>query len=87
MEKEMMETIDRAYSEERTLGLTSQQAVAAVGNRYDLVLIAAQRARELTRGELPKVPSRHGPVLTALKEIEQGKIGRDYLYKNPPQKK
>jgi DNA-directed RNA polymerase subunit omega len=83
----MMETIDRAYSEERTLGLTSQQAVAAVGNRYDLVLIAAQRARELTQGDLPKVSSRHGPVLTALKEIEQGLVGRDYLYKDVFKKK
>jgi DNA-directed RNA polymerase subunit omega len=77
----MTEKIDKAYSEERTLGLTSQAAVAAVGNRYDLVLIAAQRVRELKDGAKPRVESRHGPTLTALKEIEQGHVGRNYLYK------
>jgi DNA-directed RNA polymerase subunit omega len=82
MEKTMTEKIDKDYSEERTLGLTSQAAVAAVGNRYDLVLIAAQRVRELKDGAEPRVESRHGPILTALKEIEQGHVGRNYLYKN-----
>ena len=76
-----MDKIDKAYSEERTLGLTSQAAVAAVGNRYDLVLIASQRVRELKDGAVPRVQSQHGAILTALKEIEQGHIGRDYLYK------
>jgi DNA-directed RNA polymerase subunit omega len=77
----MTETIDKAYSKDRTAGLTSQEAVAAVGNRYDLVLIASQRVRELKDGAVPRVQSRHGPILTALKEIEHGHIGRDYLYK------
>jgi DNA-directed RNA polymerase omega subunit len=65
----IMEQVDKDYSENRTLGLTSQAAVAAVGNRYDLVLIAAQRVRELHRGHRPRVETKHGPVLTALKEI------------------
>jgi DNA-directed RNA polymerase omega subunit len=81
MENVMTETIDKAYSKERTAGLTSQEAVAAVGNRYDLVLIASQRVRELRDGAVPRVQSRHGAILTALKEIEQGHIGRNYLYK------
>jgi DNA-directed RNA polymerase subunit omega len=67
---------------EATLGLTSQLAVEAVENRYDLVLIGARRARELSRGDLPRVSGpKHSHILTALKEIEQGKVGRDYLYK------
>lgn len=65
-----------------TLGLTSEAAVAAVGNRYDLILIAARRCRELGRGDMPKIESRHGHVLTTLKEIEFGKVGREYLTKN-----
>lgn len=65
-----------------TVGLTSQAAVEAVGNRYDLVLIAARRVRELHRGDAARVSeTRHGSTLTALLEIEQGKVGRDYLYK------
>lgn len=64
-----------------TLGLTSQAAVEAVGNRYDLILIASRRCRELARGDAPRVGGRHGHVLTTLKEIELGKVGRDYLLK------
>ena len=67
---------------ESTLGLSNEAAVTAVENRYDLVLIGARRARELSRGDMPRVSGpKHGHVLTALKEIEQGKVGRDYLYK------
>jgi DNA-directed RNA polymerase subunit omega len=67
-----------------TTGLTSENAVTAVGNRYDLVLIAARRVRELHRGDAPRITeTRHGSVLTALLEIEQGKVGRDYLLKEP----
>lgn len=67
---------------EETLGLTSQAAVDAVENRYDLVLIGARRARELSRGDLPKVDApKRSHILTALREIENGKVGRDYLFK------
>ena len=64
-----------------TLGLTSEDAVAMVENRYDLVLIASRRCRELSRGDMPRVEGKHGNVLTALKEIEFGKVGREYLTK------
>lgn len=69
---------------ERTAGLTSQGAVISIGSfasRYELVLIAARRMRELMRGDAPLVPTRHGPSVTALMEIEAGKVTRDYLYK------
>ena len=67
---------------EATLGLSNEAAVAAVENRYDLVLIGARRARELGRGDMPRVGGpKHSYVLTAIKEIEQGKVGREYLYK------
>jgi len=60
--------------------ITSQLAAEAVGNRFDLVLIASQRVRELKRGAMPKVPrNKNGAGVTALREIEQGFIGRDYL--------
>ncbi len=61
--------------------ITSEDAVAQVGNRFDLVLIASMRARELKRGDMPKINSKSGNLITALKEIEQGKIGREYLEK------
>lgn len=62
-------------------GITSEDAVKAVGNRYDLILIAARRVRELHHGYTPKVNSRSGSLVTALAEIEHGHIGRDYLLK------
>ncbi len=60
---------------------TSEAAVHQVGNRYDMILIASRRARELSRGWQPLVPGKNGTVITALREIEAGKIGRDYLLK------
>jgi DNA-directed RNA polymerase subunit omega len=62
--------------------LTSELAVEAVGNRYDLVLIASRRTRELTHGWKPLVTCKNGPMVTALREIEQGKVGREYLKKS-----
>jgi DNA-directed RNA polymerase subunit omega len=58
---------------------TSEAAVNAVGNRYDLVLIASTRARELMSGHKSKVGTANAPVVTALREIEEGLIGREYL--------
>lgn len=64
--------------------ISSELAVKQVGSRYDLILIASRRARELRRGDAPHINTEgSGPVVTALKEIEAGHIGRDYLAKNP----
>jgi len=58
---------------------TSEEAALMVGSRFDLVLIASARVRELKRGHLPKLITKAGPTVTALQEIEAGLIGRDYL--------
>jgi DNA-directed RNA polymerase subunit omega len=58
---------------------TSEEAALMVGSRFDLVLIASQRVRELKRGHQPKIVTKAGPVVTALQEIEKGLVGRDYL--------
>jgi DNA-directed RNA polymerase subunit omega len=63
--------------------ISSELAARAVGSKYDLVLIGARRARELNRGWKPMVASDNDIVVTALREIEAGKIGRDYLLKPP----
>ena len=61
--------------------ISSEKATQQVGNRYDLVLIASSRVRELTKGHRPKVNIKdgHGKGLTALTEIEEGLVGREYL--------
>lgn len=76
------EAIQAEHAYEMTLGLSNEAAVTAVQNRYDLVLIGARRARELGRGDLPRVSGpKHSAVVTALKEIEHHKVGREYLFK------
>ena len=87
-----MEYINKYQSsEDRMQGITSGMAVEAVGNRYDLILIASRRARELSRGDATRVTTRRGPVVAALQEIEAGKVGRSYLYKeqdiDPPRRR
>lgn len=63
--------------------ITSEKAVEQIGNRYELILIASRRARELTHGYAPSINTNDGSVVKAIREIEQGHIGRDYLHKNP----
>lgn len=64
--------------------ITSDEAVHAVGNRYDLILIASRRVRELRHGWAPHITPKKGEnaTITVLREIEQGHIGRDYLMKS-----
>ena len=59
--------------------ISSEKAVNQIGNRYDLILVAAQRVRELRKGHRPKMDTKHGPVLTALTEIEEGHVSKEYL--------
>ena len=58
---------------------SSETAVTMVENRFDLVLIASTRVRELKTGHKSTLGSKSGPVTTTLREIEQGLIGREYL--------
>lgn len=64
--------------------ISSEKAVNQVGNRYDLILIASQRVRELAKGHRPKLNVNHGPSLTALTEVEEGLVGREYLKRVKP---
>jgi DNA-directed RNA polymerase omega subunit len=68
---------------DRTAGLNSQAAVEMIGNRYNLILAGARRMRELSRGDMPKITLKfpHSAGVTALLEIEAGKIGQDYIYR------
>jgi DNA-directed RNA polymerase subunit K/omega len=60
--------------------ITSQKAAEVYGGLFDLVLGASQRARELRRGSAPKVVCDNGPVVTALKEVEQSLYTKqDYM--------
>ena len=56
--------------------VTVEDAVDKIGNRFDLVLVAARRARQLaTGGKDPMVDVQNDkPTVTALREIEQGLV-------------
>ena len=59
--------------------LDNDKAVEQIGNRFDLVLIASARARELSRGHRKMVSTNNSVPVTALREIEEGHVGREYL--------
>lgn len=63
--------------------ISAEKAVEMIGSRFDLVLVAAQRARELKNGSAPRTNNPgHSPTITALREIEEGKYTKqDYLDK------
>jgi DNA-directed RNA polymerase subunit omega len=65
-------------------GRTSEVAVLKIGSRYDLVLAASQRARELSRGDASLMENRgeHTPIVQSIREIEQGLIGKEYTLKS-----
>ena len=50
-------------------------------NRFDIVIAASIRARELKKGYRPLIETDNTPVVTAVNEIEQEKIGTEYLLK------
>jgi len=61
--------------------VTVQDAVEKIGNRFDLVLIAARRARQMqTGGKDALVPEENDKTtVIALREIEEGLITKDVL--------
>ena len=61
--------------------VTVQDAVEKIGNRFDLVLVAARRARQLQVGAKdPLVPEENDKMtVIALREIEEGLINGKIL--------
>ena len=53
-------------------------------SKYRLIIIAAQRSKQLQRGARPRVDmdtQRHKPTRVALEEVQQGKVGFDLTEK------
>ncbi|ELT9563391.1 DNA-directed RNA polymerase subunit omega [Escherichia coli] len=61
--------------------VTVQDAVEKIGNRFDLVLVAARRARQMqVGGKDPLVPEENDKTtVIALREIEKGLINNQIL--------
>jgi DNA-directed RNA polymerase subunit omega len=61
--------------------VTVEDAVEKVGNRFDLVLVASRRARQIaTGGKTPLVDVENDkPTVLALREIEAGLMTTDVM--------
>ena len=60
--------------------INTEQCVSNIGGRFDMVIIAAARAREIRRQNKESDKREHVfPIVTALLEIQEGKIGPEYI--------
>ena len=63
--------------------ITVEVCLSQIPNRFELVLSAAYRARQLAQGATPKLDSKDKPTVTALREVAAGLVGREMLRKVP----
>lgn len=63
------------------------RAVEVAGGQFDLVLMAATRARQLRRGSTPKLDTGHREATSALIEIQEGLYSKEDFLANIAGKK
>lgn len=63
--------------------VTVEDCLEKIPNRFELVLCASYRAREIAQGYAPKVDAKDKPTVVALTEIAAGETGREMLEKVP----
>jgi DNA-directed RNA polymerase subunit omega len=54
--------------------VTVEDCLDQVGNRFALVILAAERARQLSKGSRSLVACDNKPSVTSLREIADGKV-------------
>lgn len=60
--------------------ITVEDCLDKVDNRFQLVLVATKRARQIAMGAQPLIDEENDkPTVLALREIAEGKIGREIL--------
>ncbi|QKM64581.1 DNA-directed RNA polymerase subunit omega [Polynucleobacter tropicus] len=63
--------------------ITVEDCLKTIPNRFELVLAATYRARQLVQGHSPRVESRDKATVVALREVAAGATDRDMLTKVP----
>lgn len=58
--------------------VTVEDCLEREDNRFALVVLASQRARQLMKGAGPLVHSKNKPAVTALREIAASKVHYDW---------
>lgn len=62
---------------EATREAEEQREIPELDSKYRLIIVAAQRSKQLQRGARPRVeldPQKHKPTRIALEEVERGKV-------------
>ena len=60
--------------------VTVEDCLENVKNRFELVMVATKRARQISNGQEPLVEEENDkPTVIALREIAEGKIGAEIL--------
>jgi len=54
--------------------VTVEDCLEKFPNRFVLVVLAAERARQLAKGALPLIECANKPAVTALREIAKGRV-------------
>ena len=54
--------------------VTVEDCLEKVGNRFALVILGAERARQLANGGRPLVACNNKPAVTSLREIAKGQV-------------
>ncbi len=54
--------------------VTVEDCLEKVGNRFALVILAAERARQISKGSPAMIRCDNKPAVTALREIAAGKV-------------
>jgi DNA-directed RNA polymerase subunit omega len=63
--------------------ITVEDCLKKVESRFELVILAARRAKMIMRGAKPLVDADNRPIVTALREVAAGKTA----FKSPEDKK
>ena len=58
--------------------VTVEDCLEKVSSRFELVLLAARRAKQLLKGSRPLVESHNREVVSALREVAAGKVKPRY---------
>jgi DNA-directed RNA polymerase omega subunit len=72
----------KILTKSRGTQIDTDTCVSQIGNRFDLVIAASARVRELiVRHKRAESPEQLNAPVTALLEIQNGKVGPEYLRK------
>lgn len=59
--------------------VTVEDCLKKIPNRFEMVLCAAYRARQLNEGHAPRVEAKDKNTVISLREIAQGSVSREML--------